>query len=67
MPSQRSCLNMLVNLSNVKNIFIVCGDTDMRCEIDELVQVIIDKYNPNLFGDALFLFCSRKNDRFKAL
>ena len=39
----------------------------MRCGIDGLAGVITDKYNLDLFNDALFLFCGRKKDRFKAL
>ena len=58
---------MLVNFSNVQSIFIVCGHTDMRCGIDGLAGIITDKYNLDLFNDALFLFCGRKKDRFKAL
>ena len=58
---------MLINFSNVQNIFIVCGHTDMRCGIDGLAGVITDKSNLDLFNDALFLFCGRKKDRFKAL
>ena len=58
---------MLVNFSNVQNIFIVCGHTDMRCGIDGLAGMIVGKYNLDLFNDALFLFCGRKKDRFKAL
>ena len=39
----------------------------MRCGIDGLAGIITDKYNLDLFNDALFLFCGRKKDRFKAL
>ncbi len=39
---------MLVNFSNVQNIFMVCGHTDMRCGIDGLASIITDKYNLNL-------------------
>lgn len=58
---------MLVDFTHVKNIFVVCGRTDMRCGIDRLAGIITDKYNLDLFDDALFLFCSLKKDRFKAL
>ena len=58
---------MLVNFSNVQNIFIVYGHTDMRCGIDGLAGLISGKYNLDLFNDALFLFCGRKKDRYKAL
>ncbi|WP_411158684.1 IS66 family insertion sequence element accessory protein TnpB, partial [Turicibacter sp. T129] len=46
---------------------MVCGHTDMRCGIDGLAGIITNKYNLDLFNDALFLFCGRKKDRFKAL
>ncbi len=39
----------------------------MRCGIDRLAGIITDKYNLDLFDDALFLFCGLKKDRFKAL
>ena len=39
----------------------------MRCGIDGLAGIITDKYNLDLFNDALLLFCGRKKDRFKAL
>ena len=58
---------MLVNFTRVQNIFIVCGHTDMRCGIDGLANVITDKYDLDLFNDAIFLFCGRKKDRYKAL
>ena len=51
---------MLVNFSNVPNIFIVCGHTDMRCGINSLAGIIAGKYNLDLFDNALFLFCGRK-------
>ena len=51
---------MLVNFTMVQNIFIVCGHTDMRCGIDGLANVITDKYDLDLFNDAIFLFCGRK-------
>ncbi len=36
---------MLVDFTHVKNIFVVCGRTDMRCGIDRLAGIITDKYN----------------------
>ncbi|MDB8559589.1 IS66 family insertion sequence element accessory protein TnpB [Turicibacter sanguinis] len=58
---------MLVNFSEAKHIFVVCGRTDMRFGMDRLITLIADKYELNLFDDALFLFCGTKKDRFKAL
>ena len=47
---------MLGDISRVENIYLVCGYTDLRKSIDGLCAV-----------NALFLFCGRQCDRFKAL
>ena len=39
----------------------------MRCGIDILASLVSDQYNLALFTDAIFLFCGRKKDRYKAL
>lgn len=60
---------MLVDYAKVKNIFIVCGKTDMYHGIDGLSEIIVDKYNLDMSinDDALFLFCGGRKDRFKGL
>ena len=58
---------MLVDFTKVQNIFLVTGYTDLRRGIDGLAQIIVDKYDMDLFDDAIFLFCGRRTDRFKAL
>ena len=58
---------MLIDFTRVKNIFIVCGKTDMRKSIDGLASIIQYEYNLDLYDDAIFLFCGGKADRFKAL
>ena len=39
----------------------------MRCGNEGLTNVLTDKYDLDLFNDAIFLFCGRKKDRYKAL
>lgn len=51
---------MSVNFTTVQNILIVFGHTDMCRGIDGLASLITDKYNLDLFADAIFLFCGRK-------
>lgn len=51
---------MLVDFTRVKNIFIVCGKTDMRKSIDGLASIIQYEYNLDLYDDAIFLFCGGK-------
>lgn len=58
---------MLVNYTNVRHIYLVCGYTDMRLSIDGLGIIISEQYNLNLYDDCVFLFCGRKRDRYKVL
>jgi len=58
---------MLVDYTNVRHIYLVCGYTDMRKSIDGLAALITDQYNLNLFDDCAFLFCGRRRDRYKVL
>ena len=57
----------LVDFTQVENIFIVCGKTDMRRQIDGLAATITEEYDVDVYNEALFLFCGGKKDRFKAL
>lgn len=56
---------MLVNWTQPKHVFIVCGKTDLRKGIDGLAAVVAENYDLDLFDDSLFLFCGTRNDQFK--
>ena len=58
---------MLGDISRVENIYLVCGYTDMRKSIDGLCEVVVDVVKRDPKENALFLFCGRQCDRFKAL
>ncbi|WP_253263170.1 transposase [Enterococcus cecorum] len=58
---------MLVDFTKVKNIFIVCGRTDMRKGIDGLASIVQYEYDMDLYDDAIFLFCGGKSDCSKSL
>ena len=58
---------MLVNWYNPKQVYLVCGKTDLRKGIDGLVMLIAENYGLALYDDSLFLFCGSRNDRYKAL
>lgn len=57
----------IIDFTQVENIFIVCGKTDMRQQIDGLAATVVSAYNMDVYDNALFLFCGGKRDRFKAL
>lgn len=58
---------MLVNYHDPRHVYIVCGNTDLRKGIDTLAILIADNFGMNLYDDSIFLFCGRRNDRFKGL
>lgn len=54
--------------NSFKNIYIVCGYTDLRFGIDSLAAIIENRYNISLFvPNTLFLFCGRRATRIKGL
>lgn len=54
--------------ASFRNIYIVCGYTDMRYGIDSLTTIIERKYKKQLFvKDTLFLFCGRSASKIKGL
>lgn len=57
----------VIDFTKVKNVFIVCGKTDMRRQIDGLAATIVEEYDMTIYDDAVFLFCGGRKDRFKAL
>ena len=58
---------MLGDISRVENIYLVCGYTDLRKSIDGLCAVVEEVVKQDPRSNALFLFCGRQCDRFKAL
>lgn len=59
---------MLNNATCFKNVFIVCGRTDLRSGIDKLVSILIaNGINEPMTEDTLYLFCGRRSDRIKGL
>ena len=60
-------MTMLADISRVDSIYIVCGRTDMRKQIDGLCAIIEGKLHMGAGDNALFLFCGRRYDRIKAI
>lgn len=59
---------MLNDATCFKQVFIVCGYTDLRSGIDTLASIVSEKTELGPFlPDTLFLFCGRKSDRIKGL
>ncbi|CKD21167.1 IS66 family insertion sequence element accessory protein TnpB [Streptococcus pneumoniae] len=58
---------MIIQLSDLGQVHLVCGKTDMRQGIDSLAYVVKTHFELDPFSDQVFLFCGGRKDRFKAL
>ena len=58
---------MRQDYTDVKNIYIVCGKTDMRKGIDGLATLVQDNFKLDPDGDSIFLFSGWSKDRYKCL
>jgi transposase len=48
-------------------VYLACGATDMRKQIDGLAALIGASFKLNLFDNAAFVFCNKGRDRLKIL
>lgn len=58
---------MKIRFPDDTRIYIGCGHTDMRKQVDGLAAIVSQNFHLDPFENALFLFCGRKRDRMKAL
>jgi len=58
---------MLEYIPEGAKIYIACGYTDLRKQIDGLAAMVKESFQLDPFQNAFFLFCGRKRDRLKAL
>ena len=58
---------MLFDPSKIQNVYVACGYTDMRKQIDGLAAIVELQYKMKFDTESIFLFCGRKSDRIKAL
>ena len=58
---------MIFDASKIRNVYIACGYTDMRKQIDGLAAIVELQYKMHFDTESIFLFCGRKADRIKVL
>ena len=58
---------MLGDIRQAKNVYIVCGYTDMRKGLNSLVPFVQQNFGIDPYSSSLFLFCGKRCDRLKAL
>jgi transposase len=50
-----------------KRVFLACGHTDMRKQINGLAAMVEGSFKLDPFDGALFVFCNKSRDRIKIL
>lgn len=50
-----------------KKVYLACGPTDMRKNINGLSEIVQCSFQLDPFDEAIFVFCNRKRDRLKIL
>jgi transposase len=50
-----------------KQIFLACGATDMRKQINGLMTIVQESFELDPFGNSVYVFCNRSRDRIKIL
>ena len=56
-----------LDLSRIGTVYIACGYSDLRRGINGLVAQVQQQFRLEAREQAVFLFCGRRSDRFKAL
>lgn len=58
---------MLAETIAYRNVYIICGYTDMRKSINGLVAILTQQYQIRPDAESLYLFCGKRADRMKAI
>lgn len=57
----------MLNRSGATKVYLACGSTDMRKQIDGLAAIVQECFSLDPFSSCLFAFCNKNHDRVKIL
>ena len=66
-PIHPAIRNTVLHEVSVDNVYIACGYTDMRRQIDGLAATVSQVFKLEPCSRTLYLFCGRRADRIKGL
>lgn len=58
---------MLRDIESYDAIYVACGPTDVRRNVDGLSIIVKQSFNLDPFSNSIFLFCNGTRNRLKAL
>lgn len=57
----------MVEIGGTETVYLACGATDMRKEIDGLAGLVEQHFKLDPFSRAMFVFCSKDKSKIKIL
>jgi transposase len=57
----------MLSETSVEKVYIACGSTDMRKQIDGLAAIVQVEFSLDPFSTSLFVFCNKNRDKLKIL
>lgn len=57
----------MLNINKVDTVYLACGTTDLRRNIDGLTLIVQTELKLNPFEKALFVFCNKQMNKLKIL
>jgi len=66
-PIHPALRSSVLNNIPVDSVYIACGYTDLRAQIDGLAAIVQQAFKLDPCSKTLYLFCGRRADRIKAL
>lgn len=57
----------MLNIDDVDKVYLACGVTDLRRNIDGLALIVQTQFKLDPFEKALFVFCNKQMNKLKIL
>jgi len=55
----------MLNLTNLGQLYLACGATDLRKSIDGLAAIVQMRFKLDPFSNCIFVFCNKNKIKLK--